>query len=83
MNEISDAQQVVNKGELMTELENQFKYHMAEGEQPIQYAAIRGACLDLAKLIAAICPDSLERDVAFERLNEVMFWANASVARRS
>lgn len=68
---------------LLRELENQFTYHMAEGEQPLRYAAVRGQCLELAKLIVVLCPESTERDIAIERLNEVMFWANGAIARHS
>ena len=68
---------------LLEKLENQFTYHMAEGEQPLKYAAVRGQCLELAQLIVALCPDSSERDIAVERLNEVMFWANGAIARHS
>lgn len=67
----------------LEELENRFIYHMAEGEQPLKYAAIRGQCLELAKMIAALCPESRERSLAFTALEEAMFWANASVARNT
>ena len=67
--------------ELLSALENQFKFHPAEGTQPLQYATVRGQCLDLAQLIAVIVPDCWEREQAFKKLNEVMFWANAGIAR--
>lgn len=71
-----------NNTELIIRLERMFTFHPAEGAQPLQYATIRGECLDLAKLIAVLLPDCEEREQAFLRLNEVMFWANAGVARR-
>lgn len=69
--------------ELVHRLEQMFTFHPAEGAQPLQYATVRGECLDLAKLIAVLLPDCEEREMAFMRLNEVMFWANAGVARHS
>ena len=71
-----------NTTRLLDELNNMFTYHMAEGEQPLKYAAIRGQCLELAQLIVALCPAGKERAEAILRLNEVMFWANAAVARK-
>lgn len=69
------------KSDLLAKLENQFMYHMAEGAQPLKYATIRGQCLELAQMLVALCPESEERDIAVRKLNETMFWANASVAR--
>ena len=73
----------MNEVELLARLRNMFEYHMAEGEQPLKYAAVRGQCLELAQLIVALCPESEERNKALERLNETMFWANAAVARHA
>jgi hypothetical protein len=67
--------------DLMAKLENQFMYHIAEGAQPLKFATIRGECLELAQLLVALCPVCEERDEAIRKLNEVMFWANAAVAR--
>ena len=75
--------EVLMDNDFLTDLENRFMYHMAEGEQPLKYAAIRGQCLELAKMIAALCSESRERSIAFTHLEEAMFWANASVARNT
>lgn len=83
MNEVSNAMNNALNSDLSAKLENQFMYHIAEGTQPLQYATVRGECLELARLIVVLCPESEERDQAIKRLNEVMFWANAAVARHS
>lgn len=62
-------------------LEKMFTYHPATGEQPGYYGAVRGSCLTLAKFLCSALPESWERDEAIKKLNEVMFWANASIAR--
>lgn len=62
-------------------LENMFSYHPASGEQPGLYGAVRASCLELALFIDALVPDSLEKEQAFLRLNEAMFWANGAIAR--
>jgi len=64
------------------ELKNRFSYHDPNAStQPI-YNMIRESCLNLATIIEELCPDSRERSVALTKLDEVMFWANASIARR-
>jgi hypothetical protein len=36
---------------------------------------------DLAETIMCVCPNSRERSLALTKLEECMFWANASIAR--
>lgn len=83
MNDVSNAMNNALNSDLSAKLENQFMYHIAEGTQPLQFATIRGECLELARMIVVICPDGEEREQAIRRLNEVMFWANAAIARHS
>lgn len=42
---------------------------------------MRAACLDLAVKIVETVPYSREQSNALTRLEEVMFWANAGIAR--
>lgn len=65
------------------ELQNRFTYHDSVGGQDEKYRAIRAKGLELAELIHGMCPDSRERSVAFTKLDEVIMWANASIARRT
>jgi len=67
------------------ELQNRFRYHDPQGKEEVEqlYRAVRSACLSLAFLIAELCPDSRERSVALTKLDEVMMWSNASIARSS
>jgi len=65
----------------MEELQNRFRYHDPVGDQNERYGIIRSTCLNLASLIGEICPDSRERSVSLTKIDEVMFWANASIAR--
>lgn len=62
-------------------IENNFKYHAPSGDQPYKYDAIRSKIKELAYMLSDECPDSREKSVAMTKLEEVMFWANASVAR--
>ena len=64
------------------ELKNRFMYHDPKGDQNERYDAIRAECIATARTICDKCPDSRERSVSLTKLDEVMFWANASIARK-
>lgn len=63
------------------ELVNRFRYHAPKEGQPERYVKIRNAALDMANLILELCPGSRERSLAVTSLEEVVFWANAAIAR--
>jgi hypothetical protein len=62
-------------------LEKRFTYHPPKEGQPVVYERIRRSAKELAYLISDVCPDSREQSVALTKLDEVVFWANASIAR--
>lgn len=73
-----------NRGEAeMTkaEIDRRFAYHAPEADQPPKYETIRAAAKSMAIILNELCPDSCERDIAITRIEEAMFWANASIAR--
>jgi hypothetical protein len=63
------------------DIENRFTYHAPKGEQASRYVTLRDAAKDYAYLIESSCPDSRERSLALTKLEEAVFWANASIAR--
>ena len=63
------------------DLENRFTYHAPKDDQPERYVAIRNMASDLAAHILAMTPESREQSLAITKLEEVVFWANASIAR--
>lgn len=65
------------------EMNTRFSYHTPKPGQAETYQQIRSAARDLAWLISDRCPESREQSLAFTALEEAMFWANASIARRS
>lgn len=65
----------------IAKLEKDFTYHPPENGQPERYEEIRGAAKGLAALILFVCPESRERSLAMNKLEEVVFWANASISR--
>lgn len=65
----------------ITELQNRYRYHAPKAGQKEKYEAVREGCLVLAKLIKELTPHCREQSTAFTRLDEVMFHANAAIAR--
>lgn len=63
------------------DLENRYTYHPPKSDQPARYASIRAKCLELAKHIRDNTPTSREQSLAFNALDQVMFLANAAIAR--
>lgn len=76
-----DSNQVQVKNEENEHIENKFSYHPPKEGQPAKYEAIRDKAKELAYLIDSECPSSRERSLAMTKLEEVVMWANASIAR--
>ena len=64
------------------ELETRFTYHPPKDGQPKKYKLIRDAAHSLSFVLWSECPESREQSLAITKLEEVVFWANASIARR-
>lgn len=65
----------------MFDIEKAFTYHPPKDNQTARYISIREKAKELATMIDSLCPESRERSLAFTRLDEVVMWANASIAR--
>jgi hypothetical protein len=64
------------------DLENRFAYHQPKDDRTaLIHGAIRALCLNLAVEINRLVPECDEKKTAIKRLEEVMMWANAGVAR--
>ena len=63
------------------DLKNRFTYHAPFGDQTERYQNIRKQIFDLAVFLDEQCSDSRELSLAITKLEEVSFWANASIAR--
>ena len=66
---------------MIEDLENRFTYHAPKEGQPDKYDNIRRYAKAFAELIDEMCPNSREKSLAITKLEEVVFWANASIAR--
>ena len=66
---------------LMDDLTKRFTYHTPKNDQPKRYVEIRDEAKLFARTVCDLCPDSRERSLAITKIEEAVFWANASIAR--
>jgi hypothetical protein len=65
-----------------SEIETRFTYHAPKEGQAEIYQSLRDTAKNLAILINNVCPESREKALALTQLEDSVFWANASIARR-
>lgn len=64
------------------DIAHRFAFHAATTvEKKMEHASVRVHCADLAHFIDENVPDGREKALAITKLEEVMFWANAAIAR--
>jgi hypothetical protein len=62
---------------------NRFAFHPANTpERAKQHDDVRETCRGLASVLDHMLPPGREKSLAITKLEEVMFWANAAVARQ-
>lgn len=65
------------------DLDNRFEFHAASSEEKRnEHTSVREQCRVLATALNEI-PEGREKSLAITHLEEVMFWANAAIARHS
>ncbi len=69
------------KSFLKADLKNRFTYHPPQPEQIEAYSRIRAQGKAFAYLLADLAPNSRERATALTKLEEVVMWSNAAIAR--
>lgn len=64
------------------DIDNRFSYHPPTKPGTREaHEFVRAACRNLAETLVPILPESREKSLAITKLEEAMFWANASIAR--
>lgn len=68
---------------LVSDIDNRFTYHppSIENDQPARYEQIREAGRKLAHLLDELVPESWEKRVAIDQVDQAVMWANAGIAR--
>lgn len=67
--------------EELSRLANNINHHTPHGDQAIRYEANRTDIHALGLELLYRCPRGRELSVALTKLEEVLFWANAAIAR--
>jgi hypothetical protein len=66
------------------DIENRFAFHAATTEEKRDaHTSVRQHCRKLADFLNEKLPDGREKSTAITKLEEVMFWGNAALARES
>lgn len=64
------------------DIDNRFAFHPADTQEKQDlHAEVRSAAGSAANLFNEILPEGREKSTAMTKLEEAMFWANASLAR--
>ena len=64
------------------DIENRFAFHAASRQEKAdEHTSARQGCRQLADQLNALLPEGREKSLAVTKLEEVMFWANAAIAR--
>lgn len=68
---------------VISRVRNSFTYHppLANSNQAERYELIRAEALRLAEYLLTVTPESAEQIIAIKNLEQVVFWANAAIAR--
>ena len=63
-------------------IDNRFKFHAASRQEKAdEHTSARQSCRRLADHLNDLLPEGREKSLAITKLEEVMFWANAAIAR--
>lgn len=63
------------------QIKHNFTYHPPTDDDVMKHTILREKAQELAILIAQLCPDSREKDIAIMKVDEVNMWSNAAIAR--
>ena len=65
------------------DLQNRFTHHPPPSKEIVhQYKRIREVGLKMAALVLQFSPEGREQSLAITKIEEAVFWANASIARQ-
>lgn len=65
----------------MDDIDNRFVYHKPDEAKGEKHSSVRNDMMTIARKWALNLPEGREKSLAIIKLEEAMFWANASIAR--
>lgn len=63
------------------DLINRFSYHSPNADAVLKHASVRSKLLDVALWLDETLPEGRDKSIAMTKLEEVMYSANAAIAR--
>jgi hypothetical protein len=78
---VSDQGKYPVSEQIARQIRGAFTYHPPHGDQVPRYGAIRDQARVFAGFLAETCPPGRELSLALTSLEQVVMWANASIAR--
>lgn len=64
------------------DIAHRFAFHAAtDEEKKLAHGSVRLSCATLGHILNESLPEGREKSTAITKLEEVMFWANAAIAR--
>jgi hypothetical protein len=71
-----------NLNKAVEDLQNRIKHQPPQHDRTVaKHEDIRAAVSMLGKVILTLVPEGREQDLALTRLEEMLFWCNAGIAR--
>lgn len=64
------------------DIEKRFTYHKPKEDNAYKFVVIREDAKRFANIINELVPESREKSLAMTKLEEVVMWANAGIARQ-
>lgn len=64
-----------------SQIDRNYTSYPVGDDQNAKMKMVREGCKFLADILNQACPDGREKSLALTNLEQVMFWANASIAR--
>jgi len=64
------------------EIAHRFRHYTPDADRALLHTTVRAECSYLGYQLAETLPEGREKSLAVTALEEVMFWANAAIARQ-
>jgi hypothetical protein len=65
------------------EIIQRFGYHRANADSAPKHKRVRDLCMEFATSLDTLLPDGRDKSLALTKLQEVMHWANSSIAMQN